>query len=399
MNKDIKKILLVVGLYALAGGLYGNFRELWMADNNLALKTIGLVLSLGSLLSVSIIFLCANYIKQDKLKSFTSYLLIIKSALLFLLFVLNHTGLNVLIKFLIMVDYVVDVQIYASIYPLMTLVNKDNKIFATKGLIYMSLYYIGVLLTSILLGRNILRINFSYNIYCLLGSIVLFSAFLCLKKIKLEKYYNKEETKDDSSDIVYELIAKLRKDTISQKYLLFIFTGGISYYCITGLALTVLTNFFGYSSSESSNMLVLMGISSVIIGAVVLTKMTLKNNYFNISIKFVGRIISYVIAVLLMSKGAYLFALIFTKITSDAYTHVTDAPYINRFDTKYQLAFSNAAEMSKCLSRSIGIYLCGVLLAYGIHYIFLISIITVGVQTYFAFSALKLLNVEQEGAK
>lgn len=71
MNKDIKQIFISFAFFALACGMFYNFQELWMASNNLSVKTIGTVYSLCALLSVSIIFLCSNLLKQDKIKKFT----------------------------------------------------------------------------------------------------------------------------------------------------------------------------------------------------------------------------------------------------------------------------------------------------------------------------------------
>jgi len=106
MNKEVKKIFLVLALYALSGGIFYNFQELWMAENNLSTQTIGIVYSLCALLSVSTIFLCSNLISKDKLKKFSCVLLLLKFIILLALFFLHKTGLNVIIKFLIMVDYV-----------------------------------------------------------------------------------------------------------------------------------------------------------------------------------------------------------------------------------------------------------------------------------------------------
>lgn len=185
MNKEIKKIFLVLICYSLAAGVFYSFQELWLADNNLSTKTIGIVYSLCALLSVSTIFLCTNLITKAKLKKFTGILLLLKGIVLLSLFLLYNSGFNILIKFLIMVDYVVDVEIYASIYPMITLVTKSDKIYAIRSLIYCYAYYAGTLLASFLLGKTIMHFEFTFNTYCLIGSILIFAAFLILKNINL----------------------------------------------------------------------------------------------------------------------------------------------------------------------------------------------------------------------
>ena len=104
MNKSINRLLFVLGIYSLAIGIYYNFLELWMAGNNLSIKTISIVLSLCSVLSVSIIFLCSNLVKKSKLKKFIMGLMVSKFLIMLVLYFLNGTGLNVLIKFLKLVD-------------------------------------------------------------------------------------------------------------------------------------------------------------------------------------------------------------------------------------------------------------------------------------------------------
>ena len=81
MNKEIKKIFVILALYSFAGGLFYYFQEFWMASNNLSAKTIGIILSLCSLITCSVIFLCSNIITPSKLKKVTQWFLIIKSIL------------------------------------------------------------------------------------------------------------------------------------------------------------------------------------------------------------------------------------------------------------------------------------------------------------------------------
>lgn len=397
MNKEVKKILLVLGLYALSGGIFYNFQELWMAENNLSVKTIGTVFSLCAIISVSVIFLCSNLIKQEKLKKFTIILLLIKTIILFSLFLLNGTGLNVLIKFLIMVDYAADVEIYACIYPMITLINKDDKIYAARGIIYDLLYYIGSFLTGFILGKTLIGLNINYNIYCLLGAIIIFIALIVLVNTDLEKYYKKKpnEEKNDS-DILFKLLKNIKDDKISHNYLLFIFTGDISYYTLNGLFLILLTKYLDFTPSNASNFNLILGILAVAVGSLILYKLTFKNNYINIGIKFIGRLITYLLAAIVSTKLTFLLAIIYTKITSDAYDHITSAPYINRFDGEYQMSFANLKSMVSYLSTAIGTFLCGIAISINIKYVFVICSIFITLQIIFAFNALHLRNIENK---
>jgi len=195
MNKEVKKIFIVLFCYALSGGVFYNFQELWMAENNLSTKTIGIVFSLCALLTVSTIFLCSNLISQKNLKKFSKILIILKAFILLALFFLNNSGHNILIKFLIMADYVIDTEIWASIYPMISYIVKSDKIFALRELIYSYAYYGGILLASLLLGKVIAFLNITYNSYCLIGSVLMFIAYFILKNTNLEKYTKNKKKK------------------------------------------------------------------------------------------------------------------------------------------------------------------------------------------------------------
>jgi len=395
MNKDVKRIFIVLFFYALSGGVFYNFQELWMAENNLSTQTIGIVFSLCALLTVSTIFLCSNLIDRKKLKGFSCFLLLLKTLIIFALFLLHNSGLNVIIKFLIMADYVIDTEIYACIYPMVAYITKSDKIYAMRGIIYSYAYYGGTLLTSLLLGKTISALNINFNTYCLIGSILMLVSYIILKNTDLEKYYKKQK-KDNSNEVFYQVLGKVKEDKITQNYLGFVLFGNASYNSINGLLILLLTSSLGFSASGASNFKLILGIIAVFLATLILEKLTFKNNYINISIKFVGRLILYLLAFLSNNKIFFLMAIIFVRLLSESYSHVTDAPYVNRFTADEQLAFCNLKEMVNYLSKAIGNLMCGIALAMGTRYNFLFALIFIVFQTFFAFKALKLYNKEKK---
>ncbi|MBQ6841374.1 MAG: hypothetical protein IJO63_04605 [Bacilli bacterium] len=394
MQKEIKKIFLVLGLFALSGGFYYNFLELWMAGNSLSVKTIGIVLSLCALITVSTIFLCSNVIKQRKVKSFCATLLLIKALILITLFLLNNSGLNVLIKFLIMVDYAIDTEIYACIYPMIATIGKNDRTYAKKDLVYSAMYNTGVLLTGFLLGKGIGAFEFNYNFYCLFAGILILISFAILLTVDLEKYYDKETDSNKNNDLLNRLLKKIKKDKISIVYLLFTFNGQISYNCVLSLVVTLLTGALAFSPQEAANLMVFMGVFAVLLGIFVLAKLTFKNNYITLSIKYAVRATLYILAVIFNNKIMFLIALMYPKIISESYSHITDAPYINRFDDEYQLAFCNLREMVNYFGKAIGTLLCGLALGVGVRLNFTLAAIFAVLQATFSFYALKLRNQE-----
>ncbi len=149
-------------------------------------------------------------------------------------------------------------------------------------------------------------------------------------------------------------------------------------------------DYFEFSVSTISNYSILLGIGSVIVGSLVIAKFTLKNNYINLSLKFGIRLFLYLLAFIFNQKILILLAFIFVELSSDAYIDITDAPYVNRYNDEDQLAFNNLKEMIEYVATSIGVFLCGWALLYGIRYIFLFILF----QILLAFYALYLRKQE-----
>lgn len=396
MNRELKRLLIVLGLYSLADGIFYIFQELWMEENNLSVGTISTVFSICSILSVSVIFLCSNLIPKEKLKKFSCGLFILKSMVMFLLFLLNKTGFNILIKFLIMLDYVIDVELWISLYPLITIIKKDDKIYAMKDLIYDACYYIGVFLTGILLGKSIGLLKINYNFYIFIACFITFITYIILKKTNLEQYMKKnKQEKQDVTNQLKSIVLKIKEDKISIMYLTYVLFGEISYSCITELQILILADYFHFSASMISNYSIILGIGAVLVGTLVIAKLTFKNNYVNILLKYGTRFILYLLAFVLNHKFFILLAFIFIKLSSDTYLDITDAPYVNRFKNEEQLAFNNLKEMIEYIATGIGIFFCGIALVYGVRYIFLVGGLFIMLQIAFALYALCLRIKEQ----
>lgn len=392
MKKDIIKLFAVIALYALSGGMFYSFEELWMIDNMLSIRTVGIVFSLCSVVSVSLIFLCSNLIRQKYLKKFVLFLLMLKSLLLLSLFMLNGSGYSVLIKFIIIIEYAIDSEIFTCFYPLLSMIKKDDKIYARRGLINSGFDYFSVLLGGFLVGKEILGIVFNYNTIVFLSFFCVVISFLILLAIPFEKYLSNEDKKE--YNLLTKLVQNLNKDKISLNYLLFVLVGNISYYGILGLKTTLFTNDLGFSLQSFSVFSVVVGIIAVFIGALILEKFTFKNNYINAFIKYGFRAVLYFIAIILSNKSVYFISLLYMLLITESYTHVLDAPFINRFDDKFQLAFSNLREMFSYFGIAIGTFFCGILLTYDIKFNFVFALIFCIFQVLFLFIAINLKEKE-----
>ena len=270
MNKEIKKIFIILALYSFAGGLFYYFQEFWMASNNLSAKTIGIILSLCSLITCSVIFLCSNIITPSKLKKVTQWFLIIKSILLLFLFLLNGSNLKVLIKFITMVEYSIDTELLILFYPLIALINKSDKAYGLRDIIYQTCFYLGALVVILTIGKNLLCINLTYNTFLLFSVILSFIAGLLLSFIKIP---NVKEEKTNN-DILIKLIKKVKKDKISKNYLVFSLCSSLAVYSIIGVFLTMLVKGMNYTENYASLFKLASGIIGSVLGAIILSKIT-----------------------------------------------------------------------------------------------------------------------------
>ncbi len=390
MNKNIKKLFILIIFFAIAEGMFYNLLELWIQNNNMTITTTSRVLSLSALITVSVIFLCSNLIKTKNLKRFISTLLFIRVVVLIALHFLYQTGYNIPIKFLIMVDYALSVETLVSIYPLMSFFGKDDKLYAKKNLLYEIFYYIASFATGFLVGKTIFNYQFNYNSYTLLSALCFMICYIALYKVEIP---NKKV--DDHNNLLINFLSKVKKDKISHLYFGYVITNDISFYALSGMLITILTKNFNLEPSLASNIKLAFAIVAVGIGALILYKLTLKNNYINLSIKLVGRIICYLLVVIYCNSITIIIGLLYTVLTSSAYGHVTDAPYINRFNNEEQLAFANLHEMIVYASRALGTFICGLGIVYGLRYNFIIAFVFTSICTIFAILARYYLEKER----
>jgi hypothetical protein len=348
---------------------------------------------LCAIISVSVIFLSSNLVKQKNLKKFSIALFILKFFVLFTLFLLNKTGLNILIKFLVMIDYSVDVLIGVTIYPMISIIKKNDKLYAKKDLIYSFLYYIGAIIVSLILGKVFLGFKIDYNFYCLLGAISILGSVITLLTLDLNKYITIEEDKEENN--MYDLLRFIKKDKISQQYLLFGFNSSVSYDAISVLMLTILVKNYNILPSHANILILVVGICSSLLGMLVMSLFTFKNNYINISIKYLTRTLLYIVTFISNFKTLFLIAILFTRLSSDSYGHISDAPYVNRIDNKYQFAFCNLKEMVGYLGVALGVFLSGLVISDSIRYIFLISSLFSTFQLIAAYRAIYLKEKEK----
>ena len=389
-KKDLILLFVFLALVSIGDGFFYNFQELWMASNNFSLKTISVIYSICSLITVSVIFLCSSLIKKEYLKKFVQILLIFKIICVLSLYLLYSSKFSFLIKLFIMFDFVLDVELITSMYPMISLIKMGNKEYACKEIVYSASYYFGVVLTIILLGKQIGFIHFSYNSYLFVALMFCVLAFILLWQINLDKYVDKKKVEEKTDKLIIEkLLNDIKKDKISKLFLASMVMNQFSFNSALGLEIILLTSGIGLAPKTASGLSMMLGITSVFVATFVLNKLTFKNNYINIMIKYGGRLLFYALAAISGSYAFIICAVCYARLSSLSYVHVVDAPYVNRISKDYQLAFCNLKEMLTYLGKSLGLLFCGILMNIDLRLNFLFASILIIAEIYLRMLSLK----------
>ena len=356
MNKSENKILIMLAIFSISMGLWENFRQLWLEDNNFSAINISNILSIGTIASVVGIMFVGKYIKISKLKDLVTYSLIIKFLNLVLIFYLNNKGLTNLINICMIIDILTGYLVTTSIYPLLTTIVKNNIIYSRRKLTEYLFNDIGILVGGLIIGRNILGVFVNYNI-CLLISIV----FLIISIIVIVSIPKPVDIDNKKTDSIIKYIAKSK---IQRVYIIYTFIGATAMSTALGLKMLMLTNYFKFTDTQAINYLV---------GILALKYFTPKNDYITITIKFGIRFTAYLIAFISNNITISIIATTWSILISTSYENICDGYYINMIPNKYQLTFTNFRYAIRYLGEASGIFLCGLMYKLGLRYMFGLS--------------------------
>ena len=385
--KEENKILIMLAFFSISVGLWGNFRQLWMQDNNFTVTNISNILSIGTFISCIIIALIGKYVKLDKLKNMLVIVLIIKLVNMSWLYTLNNTMSMQLINLSIIIDIVTEYIIITSIYPLITTIVKTGTIYSKRRLTEYLFRDIGILFGGIFIGKSIAGLIINYNVCLLIANIFLILSFIILLNIKVKK----------STDNKQEEISlrHIFKDKILNLYSTYVLIGTIAMSTALGLKMLTLTNYFKFSDNVATNYLLIVGLLADIFGIIALKYLTPKNDYLTMTIKFGIRFLAYVIAFISNNVLITLIAITWSIFIS-SYENICDAVYINRLENKYQLSFSNICHIIRFLGEAIGVYLCGLMYEMGLRYMFGLSALFMIVQISLAYYLIYLRKKEKD---
>lgn len=360
-------VLIMLAFFSISMGLWENFRQLWLQDNNFTATNISNIISIGTIISVIGIFFIGKNVKLYKLKSFVIGSLIIKILNAIFLFCLNNTQNSLLINCSIIIDLLTGYLITTSIYPLITTVVKNNTIYSKRKLTEYLFKDIGILVGGILIGRSIIGIFVNYNV-CLFISVI----FLILSTIIMISIPS-DKTREQNSSPKISILRYILKSKLQIIYTIYVFVGTIAFSTALGLKMLILTNYIGFTDSGATNYFLIVGLIADGIGILALKYLTPKNDYITITIKFGIRFMLYIIAFLSNNVLITLIAITWSILISTAYENICEGYYINEISAEYQLEYTNFRYVIKYLGEAIGLFLCGLMYETGLRYIFGLS--------------------------
>lgn len=386
--KNENKILIMLAFFSISIGLWGNFRQLWLQDNNFSIIQISNIISIGTFASAVGIMLIGRYVTLNKLKKSLAFILIIKSINMMVLYYLNGTMKTQLIQLSIIIDIIMEYIIVTSIYPLLVTIVKSDTIYSKRKLVEYLFRDIGILLGGIFIGKIIAGILVNYNICLIISNIFLIVSIITIINIKISYIEKSKYSKEG-------IFKKISRNKIILLYLLYVFISKIAISTGLGLKMLTLTNYFNFSDSVATNYLLIVGLIADVIGIIALKYLTPKNDYITITIKFGIRFIGYIIAFLSNNLIIIFIAITCSILISTAYENICDGVYINRIENEYQLAFANIREIIGFLGEAIGLFFCGIMYNQGLKYMFGLSAVFMIFQIGLAYYLIHLRRVEK----
>ena len=364
--KNENKILIMLALFSISIGLWGNFRQLWLQDNNFLPTQISNIISIGTFASVIGIIIVSKFIHLSKLKRFIGIAIILKFINSVVLYFLNSTGYYFLINISIVIDIVMEYVVITSIYPLITTIIKNNTIYSKRKLTEYLFRDVGILIGGIFIGKTIFNTYINYNLCLMISNIFLLLSIGIIYSIK---NINCEEKVNEKFSILKYIV----KNRMLKIYLIYSFMAATALSTGLGLKMLTLTNYYNFSDSFATNYLLVFGLISDILGIVILKWLTPKNDYITITIKFGIRFLAYTIAFLSNNMIITLVAITWSLLIGPAYENVCDGPYINSIENKYQLQFANIRYIIRFLGEAVGVFFCGIMFEIGLRYMFGLS--------------------------
>jgi len=363
------QLLIFLGIFGFALGLFNNYRELWMVNNNLNPTTIGRIISISYIVTVLILSFFTLKITESKLKNGITISLILKMVTSSILIVLNNTNKLFLIKFFMFFDIAFTQVILSSIYPLIMTIAKNDLLYTKRDVVESIMNKLGFLVISILLGKTIGKLTINYNISFILSLIFTFIAFIVF--INIEIKINKDSKQLD----IKEAYNYFKKNKIFLFYLISNLIGSVIWSIVLGMPLLSLTQILSFNTNNASFLILGLGILSNILAILIVKYFRFKNDHLNVIFKYGIRIILYFLMFILNNNIILLITIIYLLITDAPYGFILNSYFINKIEEKYSILLTILKYSTTLLGKGIGVFICGLFFDLSLKYIGLITLL------------------------
>ncbi len=359
-------ILLMLAFFTVAVGLWGNYRQLWLASNNLSAASISKVISIASIVAALSLAFFTQKFSINKLKIGILITLMLKIFISILLLLIDGSSNLFWLKFLSFFDIACENIIISSVYPYIMCYQKSDELYGRKSVIENLGKTAGVFIGSLLFSRLLFNHLIGYR-ECLIISIIF--VFLALATL----YFINEEDKVKIDDTKKGILKYLKKEKLLLFFLLYNTISNLSYNMVVGLKMLMLTTYNDLSTSTATYLVLMFGIIDIIFGALAINKLKSHNDYLNMSIKFLIRIILYIIVFITNNPAVLVVAMGYTLITNIAYSNLIAGFMTNSIKEKYVLDFTVINYICQLIGEAAGIYIAGTLFNYGFNNLLIIA--------------------------
>lgn len=353
-------LLLFLGLYSFAIGLFSNYKELWMAENGLNTLSISRIITISAIITALILLFFSLRVSTNKLKNGVLISLILNMCTSTILICLNNSKYLFLIKFVMFFDIAFTQLIFSSIYPLLMSVKKSDEVYVKREVVESLGGKLSFFIISLLLGRTIGGVFINYNICLLFSVIFLFLSFIVLMGIEIED--NKKETYPN----IFNLIKYLNQNKRIYLYFLLCFIGGMTWSSILGLKMLTLTETIGLSTKNASYLILIMGILTNILAMLIVKYLKFKNDYINTFFKYGLRVVFYLLMFITGSKTIFLYTIGYLLLTDLTFNFIFNAHFINNMKEEYTLLFTVIKYCISLIGNGLGTFICGLIFNFSI---------------------------------
>jgi len=352
------RILLMLAFFSISIGLWENFRQLWLQNNDFPAADVSTIISIGTIIGAIGSLLVGKFVKMSKLKSFMTVILIVRCVNFLILASLNGLGATVLIDIFSIIDVVTGMLFLVSIYPLITIVSKSAATFSRRKLVEYLFRDVGILIGGVFIGQQLGSWVVGYNTCLIIATGFAIAAAWTMMRLKFRS--TEKAPEEHFSALRYIMHSRLQRT-----YMIYTFLAGTAFNTAMGLKMLILTDSFGFSAGIATNYLLVAGLIADFLGILALRFFTPKNDYVSLTIKFGLRFVTYIIAAFSNNYFVCFVALTWTILSSTAYEDVTDGQYINLVDNRHQLKYNTIRFVIHHLGVALGTFLCGQMFDFG----------------------------------